>query len=107
MDATSPWEVVVLIRRHCPHTDVVNFFSTSEPFLCIGSVVKTRAPPRYHWRCYLDDSDGSGSAPTLWSAQRRLVRRFRKIQCDNQRAEFVADFASQSPTSRAAAFIAA
>jgi hypothetical protein len=46
----------VLVRKRCPHTGVINYFSESDPLMSVGSVVEARAPQsEYAWRCYIDE----------------------------------------------------
>ena len=46
----------MLLRRRCPHTGVINYFSESDPLMSVGSVVEARAPQaEFAWRCYIDE----------------------------------------------------
>jgi hypothetical protein len=67
----------MLLAKRCPHTGVVNLFARAEPFLAIGSVVRTDAGS-CHWRCYLGQP-ASGVAPDMLTAERRLVGRYREL----------------------------
>jgi hypothetical protein len=69
----------VLHRSHCPHTGVVNFFAAAEPFLAIGSVIRTGAAQPYHWRCYVGAESTAGAAPDMRSAERELVGSYREL----------------------------
>jgi hypothetical protein len=60
----------VLFKQRCPHTGVVNFFTSSEPLLAAGSIVK-RAPLHYVWHCHLGDAL-SGEAADAALAEARL-----------------------------------
>ena len=47
----------MLLKRRCPHTGVVNFFSESDPLMSVGSVVVAAKAPQaeFTWRCYIDE----------------------------------------------------
>ena len=53
----------MIFTNRCSRTGVVNFFTTAEPFLAVGSVAETVARSRYAWHCYLDEPVGA-SGPT-------------------------------------------
>ena len=63
----------MLSRKRCPHTGVVNFYFDAEPYLSVGSVVKTAGTAGYQWRCYTDPCASSGAAPDLKTAERRVT----------------------------------
>lgn len=65
--------------RTCPHTGIVNYFADTEPHFSIGSVVKSGALDCYRWRCHLGEPPGSGVAPDLQTAGRRLIRHYRDL----------------------------
>lgn len=69
----------MLSRRHCPHTGIVNFFAEAEPFLSVGSVIRTDAPTPYHWRCYVGLEPMAGAAPDLRTAERHLLSHYREL----------------------------
>jgi hypothetical protein len=71
---------VVLSRRRCPYTGVVNFFAETDPFLAVGSVTKPGAPEVYYWRCYTDDRRASGVAHDLKTAERHLSRHYSQTE---------------------------
>ena len=48
----------MIFTNRCSHTGVVNFFTTAEPFLAVGSVAENVARRQYDWRCYLDEPVG-------------------------------------------------
>lgn len=63
----------MLSKQRCPHTGIVNYFATSEPFFAVGSI--TAAKPRsgeYHWRVYDAAKIVSGIAKDMRSAEQRL-----------------------------------
>jgi hypothetical protein len=61
----------MLSKRRCPYTGVINFYSSEDPFLAIGSVVRV-ARPCYHWRFYADPCAGVGATKDLGSAEALL-----------------------------------
>jgi hypothetical protein len=65
------WRPVMISKRHCPHTGIVNFFAAADPLLAIGSVSAATSTPSYAWRCYLDDPVG-GTAPDMAAAEAEL-----------------------------------
>ena len=75
----------MLSKRRCPYTGVINFYSSEEPFLAIGSVVKV-ARARYHWRFYADPCAGVGSATDLSSAEAHVRDLNREVQRHDQDA---------------------
>jgi hypothetical protein len=68
---------MMLARRHCPHTGIVNFFAAADPFFAVGSVIKTGKPALYHWRYYLGQEPAVGVAPDMRTAENHLVSRHR------------------------------
>lgn len=75
----------MLSKRRCPYTGVINFYSSEEPFLAIGSVVKV-ARSRYHWRFYADPCAGVGIATDLGSAEAHVRDLNREVQRHDQDA---------------------
>ena len=69
----------MLTRRHCPHTGVTNFFSDTDPFLSVGSVIEAGEPAIYHWRCYLGQPPAAGAAPDMRTAELLLVSHYREL----------------------------
>lgn len=63
----------MISKRPCPYTGVVNFFTSTDPFLAVGSVTAKGKRPRYEWHCYLDDPV-EGSAPDIGAAEAALRR---------------------------------
>ena len=63
----------MLSRKRCPHTGVVNFFLDADPYLAIGSVIKTEGSSGYQWRYYTDPCAATGTAPDLKTAERRVA----------------------------------
>jgi hypothetical protein len=73
---------MMLSKRRCPYTGVINFYSNEDPHLAIGSVVKV-ARAEYHWRFYADPCSGVGSTKDLGSAEALLRERRREAaQCE-------------------------
>lgn len=73
----------MLSKRRCPHTGVINFYSSEDPFLAIASVVKV-ARANYHWRFYADPCAGAGTTRDLGSAEALL----RDLNCQVERHDF-------------------
>jgi hypothetical protein len=63
----------MVINRTCPHTGVMNFFISANPYVAVGSIRRTVQPERYAWFCYLGD-EASGMATNLSSATSSLRR---------------------------------
>lgn len=63
----------MLSKRRCPHTGVINFYSSDDPFLPVGSVVKAEGA-RYLWRCYADPCAGVGTVRDIVSAEAHLAQ---------------------------------
>jgi len=61
----------MIFTNRCSHTGVVNFFTTAEPFLAVGSVAKNAGRRQYDWRCYLGEPVG-GVAPDSAGAEAQL-----------------------------------
>ena len=59
-------------KQHCPHTGVVNYFSETDPFMSIGSIVRAGADDEFHWRCYAAANTIAGIAGDMKTAERRL-----------------------------------
>ena len=62
----------MLSKRRCPHTGVINFYSSEDAFLPVGSVVKAEGG-RYLWRYYADPCAGVGTARDIVSAEAHLA----------------------------------
>jgi hypothetical protein len=69
----------VISKRHCPYTGVVNFFTTADPLIAVGSVSEAGEAHQYAWRCYLDDPV-AGTAPDMTIAEAQL-RRAIAVRC--------------------------
>jgi hypothetical protein len=63
----------MLLKRHCPHTGIVNFFTHAEPHLPVGFVYSTVTDAGFTWRCH-DDDNGAGHAVDLKTAEAGLCR---------------------------------
>ena len=69
----------MLSKQQCPHTGIVNFFRTSDPFVSVGSITrKDQGDPEFHWRWYDAARTISGIAKDMRSAEARLRRAQRK-----------------------------
>jgi hypothetical protein len=62
----------MLLKRHCPHTGIVNFFSTAEPHLPVGFIYATSARNGFTWRCHTGAEDAAGQAVDLQTAEANL-----------------------------------
>ena len=62
----------MLFKQRCPHTGVVNFYSSTEPLLAAGSIVEW-APFHYVWHCHIAD-DHCGAARDAALAEAELRR---------------------------------
>jgi hypothetical protein len=78
----------VLFKQRCPHTGVVNFFTSTEPLLAAGSIVEW-APSHYVWHCHIaDEHRGAARDAALAEAELRralfasgAVRRQQRGSC--------------------------
>ena len=61
----------MVTNRTCPHTGVMNFFISANPYVAVGSIRRAAQPERYAWFCYLDN-EASGTATNLSSAESSL-----------------------------------
>lgn len=61
----------MLIKRRCPHTGVVNFFSRAEPHMAVGSIVP-RDDHHFTWRYYADPFVCGGQADDMFAAEREV-----------------------------------
>ena len=69
----------MLSKQRCPYTGIVNYFTTKDPFVSVGSIVEDAARlSGYHWRWYDAASTISGIATDLRSAEERLESQYRK-----------------------------
>jgi len=78
----------MLSKRRCPHTGVVNFFFTSDPYLAVGSVVKGERSG-YLWRCYTDPCEAAGTVRNMRTAERRVVQLCRRAAASRVATHFV------------------
>jgi hypothetical protein len=69
---SSVGEVDVLSKRRCPHTGVINFFFADDPYLAVGSVIKTEQSV-YLWRCYAEPYELAGTVADINTAERRVA----------------------------------
>ena len=68
----------MLSKQKCPHTGIVNFFTRTDPFVSVGSIIKHGAQDaEYHWRWYDAAGTISGIAKDMQSAEERLRRAYR------------------------------
>ncbi len=66
----------MLSKQRCPYTGVVNFFTESDPFVSVGSIVKAGARPEFHWRWYAAQRTIAGIAHDMKSAERQVRRQY-------------------------------
>jgi hypothetical protein len=76
----------LLLKKRCPHTGVINYFSESDPLLSVGSVVaeaRTR-PAEFAWRCYIDER-ACGIVPDAAIAEAHLRKAIARLDPDLMR----------------------
>jgi hypothetical protein len=61
----------MLIKRRCPHTGVVNFYSRTEPHMAVGSIV-SGDDHHFTWRYYAEPFVRAGQSDDMPSAEREL-----------------------------------
>ena len=63
----------VLSKHRCPHTGIVNFFSETDPFVSVASIMKRADRDGvYCWRLYDASRTISGIAKDMRSAEERV-----------------------------------
>lgn len=62
----------MLLQHRCPYTGILNFFTDSDPFMSVGSIIAI-GRGRYVWRCHLIDQR-CGTATDAMSAESQLRR---------------------------------
>jgi hypothetical protein len=75
----------MLLKRHCPHTGIVNFFSANEPYLSVGFVYLTASRTGFTWHCNGGADDADGLAADLKTAEARLNRCYRESMAVERR----------------------
>ena len=78
----SAGRLPMVSKHHCPHTGVVNFFSETDPFMSIGSIVRAGASTEFHWRFYAAAQTIAGIASDMKTAERRLKDQIRIASSD-------------------------
>lgn len=71
----------MIVRKRCPYTGVVNFYSDSEPHMALGSIAvmsRSQISNGYAWRSYSDDR-GGGAALDFDVAERSLLQRIAQL----------------------------
>jgi hypothetical protein len=69
----------MLSKQRCPHTGIVNFFSKTDPFVSIGSIIEAGARrDEYHWRVYDALCTVSGIAADMAEAEQRIKSQLRR-----------------------------
>lgn len=61
----------MLSKRRCPYTGVVNFYSSEDPHMAVGSVV-AGSEKCFFWRYYTEPFARGGLAADLGSAEREV-----------------------------------
>lgn len=74
----------MLSKHHCPHTGVVNYFTDSDPYLSIGSIIEVGAAHKFHWRYYAAQQTICGIAKDMRTAERRLKDQIRRASTDER-----------------------
>ena len=72
-------EADMLTSRRCPHTGIVNYYNTTDPFLSVGSVQRQPVAGAA-WRCYIADHPASGAASDVTTAERQLKAHVRTAE---------------------------
>lgn len=63
----------MLSKQRCPHTGIVNFFSETDPFVSVASIMKSADRDGvYCWRLYDASRTISGIAKDMRSAEERV-----------------------------------
>ena len=78
----------MLIKRRCPHTGVVNFFSRSEPHLAVGSIV-SGDDHHFTWRYHAEPYERAGQADDMSDAEHE-VREIGRMAASGSAADKVA-----------------
>jgi hypothetical protein len=73
---------MMLLKRHCPHTGIMNFFSDSDPHFPVGMIYSTFAKQGFMWRCHAGDDSAAGRTTDLKTAEASLVRYYRDHESD-------------------------
>lgn len=70
----------MLLKKRCPHTGVINFYSESDPLLSVGSVVveARTMQAEFTWRCYIDER-ACGIVPDAALAEANLKNAIAKL----------------------------
>ena len=63
----------MLAMKRCPHTGVVNFFDTTDPHFCVGSIAQGRGRGKFQWRSFTGADTRSGRVADLKTAQHDLT----------------------------------
>ncbi len=65
----------MLSKQKCPHTGIVNFFTRTDPFVSVGSIIKHgERESVYHWRWYDAVHTISGIAVDMRTAEENILR---------------------------------
>lgn len=68
----------MLSKQQCPHTGIVNFFTRTDPFVSVGSIIRHGAHGgEYLWRWYDAACTISGIAKDMRSAEERVIGQYR------------------------------
>lgn len=61
----------MLIKRRCPHTGVVNFYSRAEPHMAVGSIVSAD-DHHFTWRYHAGPYVRAGQVDDMCTAEREV-----------------------------------
>jgi hypothetical protein len=67
----------MLSKQRCPYTGIVNYFTKSDPFVSVGSVMKAGSSAQYQWRWYDATRTISGIAADMKTAELRIRSQYR------------------------------
>jgi hypothetical protein len=65
---------IMVTKRRCPYTGVVNFFSDEEPFIAVASIIEVGSKT-FIWRSYVG-KEVVGLSGNIASAEMRLAQLF-------------------------------
>jgi hypothetical protein len=71
----------MLSKQRCPYTGIVNYFTSTDPLLSVGSIVKAGEQRlEYHWRWYDAAERIAGIAADMQTAEERLKSHYRRAK---------------------------
>ncbi|MGE0626229.1 MAG: hypothetical protein AB7O43_00280 [Hyphomicrobiaceae bacterium] len=72
----------MLSKHRCPYTGVVNFFTETDPFVAVGSIVKAGERAEFHWRWYDAKDTIAGIAHDMKTAEQRVRCEYRRVSAE-------------------------